>query len=166
MLNPKEFLDNLQKDKLFEDWKKQNSDVFLSHFFCQIDKDLNSKSNWEAGYYNPAHNKITVFTNVNDSFMIKPEDEVFKKEMDAVEKLELDKVKLSYDDAGKTFLSELPKLFPNEILGDGFIVLQELNGKALWNFTLITKTLKFVNIKIDASSGKVESHQAVELVQK
>jgi hypothetical protein len=31
---------------------------------------------------------------------------------------------------------------------------------------LITKTMKFVNIKINASSNEVESHQSVELVQK
>jgi hypothetical protein len=166
MLSPQDFLKNLQKDKLFKDWVSHNDGVFLSHFFCQIDKDLNSKSNWEVGYYNPTHNKIAVFTQIDNKFIIKPEDEVFKKEMDQVEKLELDKIKLSYDDAGKTFLVELPKLFPNELLGDGFIVLQELGGKALWNFTLITKTMKFVNIKINASSNEVESHQSVELVQK
>tara|TARA_Y100000310_G_scaffold324031_1_gene385338 strand:+ start:13271 stop:13768 length:498 start_codon:yes stop_codon:yes gene_type:complete len=164
MLSPLDFLTVLKQDQLFLDWHQ--GDAFCSHFFCPIDKELHSKGEWEVGFYNPDHNKITVFTKLGENFIIKPEDEVFKKEMDKVEKLELDKVKISYQSCGEKFLEEIPNLFPNEILGDGFIVLQELDGTALWNFTLITKTLKFVNVKLNAENGKVVSHQAVELMQK
>jgi len=60
----------------------------------------------------------------------------------------------------------LSKLFPQQELGDGFIVVQKLNQKTLWNFTLITKRIQFLNIKISVEDGKVESHELIDLVQK
>tara|TARA_Y100000310_G_C20527862_1_gene736964 strand:+ start:307 stop:801 length:495 start_codon:yes stop_codon:yes gene_type:complete len=155
--------EKLTNDSLFKTWQEQHSKAFLTHFFCQIDKDLNKKSSWEVGYYD--HDKITVFV-VNEKIEIKPEDDVFKKPNESVEKLELDKVKVSFEEAVKVFKEEFSKVFPEAQLGDGFLILQKYQNLLLWNFTLIDKRLKFLNLKIDAVSGKVSSHQAVDLVQK
>ncbi len=162
---PQEFLKQLQQSDLFKEWKKPES--YLSHFFCAVSGELKAKTNWEVGFFNKEHNKITVFTSPKEgSFAIKPEDDVFKKEQEVVEELDITTVTKTVDEAADIFIAKKKELFPNEEVGDGFIVIQTLEGKPLWNFTFITKSLKFINIKINASSGDVESHQAVELVQK
>jgi hypothetical protein len=135
---------------------------FLSHMFCQVDSKLIEKGDWEIGYYQSDIDKIVTYVNGH----IKNADDVFKKPGDKVEELNLDNVKISLDDAKKTFLENVPVLFPKELLGDGFIILQTIDEKTDWNFTLISKSLKFLNIKINATSGEVDSHQAVELMQK
>jgi len=139
-----------------------NATGFVSHFFCQIDSSLNEKSDWEIGFYDKKSDNITTYVNGK----IKNTDDVFKKLDDTVEKLELNHVTVELEDAKKMFLENCPTLFPSEQLGDGFLILQTLHGKTHWNFTLISKSLKFLNIKINTSTGEVDEHQIVELVQK
>lgn len=155
----------LHESGLFKDWKKNHQSSFLSHYFSALSPEFKLKGDWEAGFYIPEDDKMTVFV-LSKEISIKPEDQIFKKPGDKVEKLEWKKVKTFFEDALKIFREEYPKLFPKKVLGDGFIVLQTIEGKTLWNFTFITKTLEFINIKIDASSGKIESHQTVELIDK
>ena len=164
-MNPTLLLDKLKESSSFKEWSNNHLDSFPSHFFCQIDSTLKEKGDWEIGFYNKENDKISTFI-VNETFSLKPEDNVFKKPGDLVEKINLDDVKLDIEKAKEIFNQKHPELFPNEQLGDGFVVLQTLKEKTQWNFSLITKSLKFLNIKINASSGEVDSHQVVELVQK
>ena len=64
------------------------------------------------------------------------------------------------------FKEKFPETFPAAVLGDGFLILQTYQGKTVWNFTFITKQLKFANLKISASTGEVEDSQEVDLVKK
>tara|TARA_Y100000310_G_C20171252_1_gene573775 strand:+ start:41 stop:538 length:498 start_codon:yes stop_codon:yes gene_type:complete len=165
MSSPKEILEKLENSSLFKDWHGQHKNSYLSHFFSQMASNLDLKSNWEIGFYDKDSNKITVFV-AGEKFSVKAEDEVFKKDEDIVERLDMDKVKLTLDKASKACKENFSKLFPNEQFGDGFIILQTIKEKALWNFSLITKTLKFANVKIDSETGELNSHEVVELVQK
>jgi hypothetical protein len=164
MISPLELLKDLEQENLFLDWKKQNPENFLSHFFTPLSSDFRIKANWEVGFFNKE--KITVFVPIENGFAIKPADDVFKKPDAKVEKLVLKDVKLTFEEALEVFKKNLPDKFPNEQLGDGFIILQTYQGKTLWNFTFITKKLKFVNLKINSLSGNVEDSQEIDLVQK
>ena len=93
LVPPKELLEKLEKDSIHQQWIKSHPESFLTHFFCQLDNKFNSKSSWEIGYYDTNTKKISVFLEQNDQFLIKPEDDVFKKETDKVEGLKLDEVK-------------------------------------------------------------------------
>ncbi len=163
MIFPMDLLKQLKQEELFLEWKTQNPENFLSHFFTSLNKDFEIKSNWEVGFF--SNDKITVFVPIKKGFAIKPADDIFKKEGAKVEKLKLEEVKLTFDEALKIFKGNQSKQFPNEQLGDGFIILQTYQGKTLWNFTFITKKLKFVNLKINALSGNIEDSQEVNLVQ-
>jgi len=154
--------DRLLKDSLFQEWQKNHSTAFLTHFFCHLDSQMQKKSGWDIGFYDKE--KMTVFV-VNDKIAIKPEDDVFKKPGEVVEKLVLDDVKVNFEQAIETAKNKYPELFPKVLLGDGFLILQRYK-ELIWNFTFIDKQLRFLNIKIDAVDGKVLSHQAVEMVQK
>ncbi len=161
---PHDILTSLQESQLYKDWHAHHSESFLSHFFCSVTADYKAKTNWEIGFYD--HEKMTVFTVLNDGFEIKPEDDIFKKPDSNVERLNMNSASVKLDAAVDTFQEKLPELFPQEMLGDGFIILQTIEGKTVWNFSFITKSVKFINMKIDVSTGDVSSHDTVELVQK
>jgi len=162
-LNPQELFDKIKESSTYKEWLTKHEDSFLSHLFCQINSNLEEKGKWELGFYSKKNDKISTFL---EDFSIKKDDEVFKKPGDQVEELQLDKLSISFDDAKKVFKEKFPELFPSEQLGDGFVVLQTLKDVTLWNFTLVSKSIKFLNMKINASTGKVEAHQAVELIKK
>lgn len=166
-MNPNELLTKLKEDELHQNWNKEHPDNFLSHLFCQIDSECKLKSGWETGFFDPVSGKITVFVELeNKSFAIKPADDVFKKEDEKVEKLDLNGVKIALPTAIENCQTALKKDFPSEIPGDGFLTLQTINDKVVWNFSFITKSLKFVNVKIDAETGDEERHEEVNLVMK
>ncbi|MBT3814600.1 PepSY domain-containing protein [Candidatus Woesearchaeota archaeon] len=160
----KELIEKLSEDDLFKQWQQDNAESFLSHLFCPLSADFQLKSNWEIGYH--SNDKITVFVANQNGFEIKPADDVFKKQDAKVEPLKLDEVKLSFVQALDILKEELPKSFPGALLGDGFIILQTYQEKTVWNFTFITKQLKFVNMKLNAGTGEVEDSQEIDLVQK
>lgn len=161
-----QILELIKKDRTFSAWKQQHKQAFLSHFFSPLDPQGNLKSNWEIGFYNPESEKITVFLQKEKKFEPKPEDDVFKKDSMQVEELQIPKVKISYDKAFALFQENYPVLFPTESIGDGFVILQTFSEKTEWNFTFISKTLKFLNIKFDAQNGNIDSYQTVDLVDK
>ncbi|MFH1276181.1 MAG: hypothetical protein ABIH82_03645 [Candidatus Woesearchaeota archaeon] len=165
-INPLELISKLNNAELCLDWQKQHPKSYLSHFFAQIDEKGKPITDWDIGYYDDDSKKITVFSVFNNDFIIKPADDVFKKDSDKVEKLDLTNVKLTLKDAQEKCFAELPKYFPKEIVGSGFLILQSWKNTVVWNFTFITKTLKFANLKINATSGEVFEHQIIELVQK
>ena len=165
MFSPHECINALEKTEEFKKFKEQQSDAFLSHFFTQISAQYSVKTNWDAGYYEPKQEKIVVFTQLADSFVKKAEDEVFKKKADAVEPLKLDSVSVSFEKAVEITKKKIEDEFSQLQLGDGFVILQELDAKPLWNFTFITRTLQFLNIKINASTGIIESAQAINAVE-
>ena len=160
----KELIAKLSDDELFKQWKIEHVDSFLSHFFVPLDSDFNPKSNWEIGYF--SNEKITVFISNDNGFAIKAADDIFKKPDAKVEELKLSEIKLSFEQALEIFKEDLSKYFSTAVLGDGFVILQTYQGKTVWNFTFITKQLKFLNLKINANSGEVEDSQEVDLVQK
>ncbi|HLC89067.1 MAG TPA: hypothetical protein VJG49_03445 [Candidatus Nanoarchaeia archaeon] len=155
--------EQLVNDSLFQDWHKIHPRAFLTHFFLQLGSDLKPKGSWEIGFL--GQNKITVFV-VGQQVEIKPEDEVFKKPHEQVEKLNLKKVKISFSEAANICWEGLPRNFPGAALGDGFVILQNYKQQLIWNFTFIDKRLKFLNLKIDATTGTVNSHDTIDLVQK
>lgn len=166
MKSPRELVKKLFTDDLFKRWDNEHPQNFLSHFFVALNYNFVPKVDWEIGLFDPVDNKITVFVPLEDGFEIKPADDVFKKKESKVEKLLLDDIKITFETALNTFKENLPEFFPNEQLGDGFVILQTFQEKTIWNFTFVTKSLKFVNLKIDAVDGGVAEHQTVDLVNR
>lgn len=164
---PKDVLQSLSGNTTFKDWKKQHHTVYLSHFFCPLTTEGNPKSGWEIGYFNPDNKKITIFQQEEaDKFIIKAEDDVFKKPTDEVEELDMKKVALTFAEGFSLFKENLPVLFPAEKIGEGFVILQTLSKKTNWNFTYISTSIKFLNIKLNAQNGEVDSYQSINLIEK
>ena len=164
--DPRDVFEKLQQDSIFKEFHKEHPDNYLTHFFCALTPEFKVKMNWEIGFYDSKSEKIVVFVRNQDGFSKKDADQVFKKPGDNIEKLDLSKVKIDHKQAHEIFEKKLPELFPNQQLGDGFLILQSYKGKELWNCTFITKQIKFINIKINVEDGKIESHQEVNLIDK
>ncbi len=166
MVSPREMLAKIERSEDYKSWKKKHPQGYLSHFFCPISADCQLKSDWEIGFYDADSERMTVFA-FSDTISVKEnEDEVFKKPEQRVEELEITSVKITFDKAVDVFAQHVEELFPKAGRGDGFVILQNLEGKSLWNFTFITRDLKFINIKINATSGEVDSHLSMDLIDR
>lgn len=167
LASPLEVIELLKNEELFQEWKKNHTLSYLSHFFCPINSELEPLGEWEIGWLNPDDGKITVFALLeNRSFAIKPADEVFKAPNTKIEELNLEKIKVSVEEVQKTANESKILHFPTEILGNGFIILQTLNEVIQWNVSFITKTLKFANLKINAETGELFSHNVISFMEK
>lgn len=166
-MSVRDLLSALKKTDSFQQWSKIHPAGYLSHFFCQINAQFMPLSKWEVGFYEPSTGKITVFRVLdNQDAEIKPADDVFQKEKAAIPELKVDKIKVTMEEAIQAWKDHFQEFFPRETSGDGFVVLQALEKNQVWNFTFITKTIKFVNMKIDAASGEIVSQEEISLVQK
>ena len=146
----------LEKSSVFSSWKKEHNKSFLSHFFAQINNEFKVKSSWDMGYYDSKSEKITVFSkDEKGAFFLKNTDDVFKQKMDDVEELKKDEVKVDYDDVIEKLKETFAKEFSEHtgLFGDGFIILQTLKNKTMWNCSLVTKKLSMVNIKLSSHDG-------------
>ncbi len=164
-MSPKDIAKKLESSQNYLLWREGHTKGFLSHFFCVLTSDVKESGSWEVGYYAPDKEKITVFV-CNDTFQIKPEDDVFKKKATKVEPLELEKINSTSDEVLVICKENLASLFPKEIVGNGFVILQTFNGKTIWNFTFISKSLKFLNLHISADKKEVINHRMVEAISK
>lgn len=159
-------LEIVEGSKEYQAWKKKNPQGYLSHFFCPISADCELKSDWEIGFYAPNSEKMTVFACGEAVTVKENDDDVFKKPEQRVEKLDIDSVKINFAKAAEVFGTQVEELFPKAGRGDGFVILQNLDGKSLWNLTFITRDLKFINIKIDASTGEIADHLSMDLIDR
>ena len=109
---------------------------------------------------------MTVFAYGEEVTVKENEDDVFKKPEQTVEELKISSAGILFPEAVDVFAENIEELFPKAGRGDGFVILQTTDGKTLWNFTFITKSLKFINIKVNAETGKVESHLDMDLIDR
>jgi hypothetical protein len=142
----------LSSSKELKDFKSKNKDAFLYACFFV------SEGNWQFDYYSPKDSFITTFE-ISDAVKVMPVDKAFKEDKARMSELHLSKVKVDFDKAGGI----VNNLVASEYPGDKFFtktiaILQNLDSKVVWNITLLTSTLKLLNVKLDASSGKVLSH--------
>ena len=161
-----EILGKIHDNKEFKSWKKKHPQGYLSHFFCPISQDCQLKSDWEIGFYDPGSERMTVFACGEKVTMKENEDEVFKKPEQRVEELKIESVKVPFPKAVDVFAMHVEELFPKAGRGDGFVILQNLEQKPLWNFTFITRDLKFINIKVHAGTGEIDSHLSMDLIDR
>jgi hypothetical protein len=149
-------LQSLEKSSIFQSWQQTHQNSIASHFFMQINHEFNSTSQWDIGFYDQESKKVTVFT-LNDAgnFEIKATDDVFATNANKVEQLKLTKDTLDFPLIIPPALKVIKDEYPNlqTILGNGFVILQTINNQTIWNISLITKQLTFLNLKLDAETG-------------
>src|SRR3989338_6384855 len=86
-------LEKLEESKEFGKWKNKNKKTYFSYAF-RIPQEMEG---WHIGFYDKNKDKITTFE-INGSISIRPEEEMFKKEESKVHEVELNNLKLTFDE--------------------------------------------------------------------
>ena len=157
LMDLKPALKKLEESTVFKMWHKKNKNTYLSYAF-KIPQEMGS-NDWQLGFYDNKKDKITTFVIAGDSIKIRPEEEIFKKEGMKVNEIQLDKVKLTFDNAIGKADEFQQKNFPKDKSIKTIAILQnsqELGN--IWNITYITEAFNTLNMKIDASNSKVLEH--------
>ena len=149
-------LRKLEESKDFRNWHKKNKGTYFSYAF-NIPQEMPDE--WQLGFYNKKKDKITTFVLNNRGVSIKPEEEVFKKEETKVNEISLEGVKITFEEALGKASEFQSKNYPKDKGMKTIVILQNMDGfGTIWNITYITELFNTLNMKIDASTGKVVEH--------
>jgi hypothetical protein len=150
-------LKKLEDSLAFKEWHKKNKDTYFSYAF-KIQQEMPDE--WQLGFYDKKKDKITTFV-VNDSAIsIRPEEEVFKKEESKVNEINLEKVKLTFEAVLGKANEFQQKNYQNDKSIKTIAILQNIvEYGTIWNITYVTEAFNTLNMKIDASNGKVVEHK-------
>jgi hypothetical protein len=149
----KTILNEIENNDLFLSWKEDNRDVYLVHIFKMLDQQ--NKEEIQIGYYNPSNALITtfIFNEKTKEISKNPESEAYREKETHIDKLNLNDIKINF----AVIMQKIEKLrnekYNQHPVEKSFFILQTIDNKPLWNFTIISKTLNIVNIKISAENG-------------
>ena len=150
-------LKKLEESSDFRKWHIKNKNTYLSYAF-KIPQEMKD-SEWQFGFYNKKKDRITTFVINDDSIQIRPEEEIFKKDDMEVNGIQLGKVKLTFDNAVAKADEFQQKNFPKDKSIKTIAILQNMPELGnIWNITYVTEAFNTLNMKIDASTGKVLEH--------
>jgi len=151
----KEVVKKVESSKAFKSFKKEHQDYFLAHCFAMLVEGEKEKDiKWELGYYSEKADKIVVFE-IMPKVNMRPEEDAFKKE-GTIKKLDIKKVKINLAKALKICDELTNKKYPNRSITKKIIILQNLE-KEMYNITLVTLSFDILNVRVDASTGKILS---------
>lgn len=150
-------LKKLEESSSFKAWKQKHKDTYFSYAF-KIPQEMGS-NDWQLGFYDKKKDKITTFIIAGDKVNIRAEEDVFKKESTKVDKVEMNKVKLTFDNALTKADEFQRKNYPKDKSIKTIAILQNLPSFGnIWNITYVTEVFNTLNMKIGASNGKVLEH--------
>ncbi len=147
-------LKELESSGKFKEWKKSHKDSFLAHGFLMSDT-----TEWQIGFFNPDTEKVQTFV-MADEIMMNPESEVLSKD---IRELDSTKVKITAEAAFRKSDETQKSKYAVHMPLKKIAILQNSNGKQIWNITFVTKTFKTLNFQIDAATGEVLSDKILEI---
>lgn len=157
----KEIIKKLEESKEFKDWKKKNKEDYLVHLFNMFDN--NSDGIWQIGYTNK-DSKVTSFV-MGDEIEIMPDEKVFQEKKSKIKKLDISKIKISIDEALEKAEEFQKEKYDGNTPLKTMVVVQNIAENILYNITYITRAFNTLNMKIDAISGKLISHEITPMLQ-
>lgn len=137
----KELIKELKNSKEFKKFQNKNPSAYLCNI-CYLD------NKWQPDYYEPEKDKITSFTKQDDEF-ISQESEIFRNEKTKIDELNLNEIKIDLDKAEEIMKSKFKEEPSQKII----VLLKE--KIPIWNITYLNLRLEIINVKIDATSGKI-----------
>lgn len=157
-------LETLEKNPKFKEWKKKNNNCKLSYGFLAIDQNM--PMDWQLGFYDNKKDMITTFAMLNGELAGIKEDKVLKKEGVKVLPIDTKKIKLNVEQILELVDSIQKKEYGGEVILKTIVIIQKLPKLGdVWNITLVTQSFKTINLKLDASTGKVKEQSSASLIQ-
>jgi len=151
-------VEKLKKSEVYKNWKKNHPEGYLVSSFVTADKEIGE---WQIGFYSEKHDKITLFK-IGKKITKDPEEDVLKKKQ-KVPKLNIKNIKVELDEILKKAELFQKKKYSQYPPVKKLIVVQNYDGKDVWNITYFTQSLKTLNMKFDASDGKLIDDGLIEL---
>ncbi|MBU2640025.1 MAG: hypothetical protein KKG75_04975 [Nanoarchaeota archaeon] len=150
----KEAVKLLEKQKIFLEYKKNNPESFLLNAFATFDdKELI----WQLNYYNPIKKNLVIFTPLKKE---KSEEQKLFKESKNLQELNLKEIKIEIKEALNLIKTSSEKTIKK------IITIHTIKNKTIWNFIFLTSSFKTLNIKLNASSGKIISKKLIPMFAK
>ncbi len=157
-----ETLNILEKSEVFKDWKKSHKDAYLCSIFLIGKIENIGNEPLQFDYY--FKDKITSFViepfekSLGKNVKIGNEESIFKKEGE-IDKLEINKIKISFDQALEIVNKFGKDKYPNEMFNKAIIILQ----KIMWNITFLTQSFNVFNVKIDTNNGNIIEEKLIPI---
>ena len=149
-------LKKLEESPEFKQWRKKSKSTYFSYAF-RIPQEMPNE--WQLGFYDRKSDKITTFVINEVDVKIRPEEEIFKKEDTKINEVQLGNVKITFDNAVMKAKEFQEKNFPKDRSIKTIAILQNLPELGnVWNITYVTESFNTLNMKIDASNGKILEH--------
>ena len=152
-------LAHLHKSKEFTSWKGKG---VLAHAFKLLDEA--NEDTWQLGFYDKDAEKITTFV-VSARFVeVIPDQEILRSEH-AIFELNPAHVTVTSEAALKSATEFHHLHHPRELMLKKFFIVQQTEAGPVYNITFFFQSMKTLNLKIDAVSGKVVSHSFQSLME-
>jgi hypothetical protein len=160
-MNIKEAIKKLESSDEFKVWKKDNPESFMS--FCFKIDEPDKSDEWQLGFYNK-NNTITPFILSKDAINAAEPSEIFKEPETKIVALDIKKISIDEKQALDIAKDYMNKNIPTEQVDKEIIILQVIDEVQVYNITLITKTFKTVNIRINSNDKKIVSTKISSLM--
>ena len=141
----------------FKLWKNKHKNAYLCSCFTILDNEKWDK--WQFDYYLPKINKITSFI-VKNKISIQENQRIFERSKNKLNKINLEEVRFTLEQS----LNLINKKYKDKIFNKKIIILQKLDYLA-WNISLVTNDFNLINLKINASNGKIMEETSSSLLQ-
>lgn len=163
IISAKSVLKQLEASKAFKEWKKDNPKTYLCHIFFLVGKE---KEQCQIGYYDEKKDLITSFEADSSSVKLLSAEKPFKPEGAKVKEAEMSNVHMDFKEA-IAIVEDLQKTkYPAEMPVEIIAILQNIEGfGTVYNITHVTRSLKTLNVKVNAENGDIMDEQLVSIVQ-
>jgi len=153
------YIDKLNTSKQFKDFQNKNPNAYFAAGFFVL--DFETKNNLhQIDYYDPKTGKMFTFMLDKDIELKESEsaNKIIPKKINGAINLDLDILKGLVQDEMKnnTVTSKLQKIIA---------ILQNLDGKLIWNLNCITNDMGIIKIHIDDESHSILKFEKVNLFE-
>ncbi len=159
----KKIIEEIEKSKIFNDFREKNNEAYLAHAFFLLDEA--NKDIVQIGYFNKASDKITTFVFEKGRISKNPEADVFKEQKSVIKRLDILKVKIEVGKAIAIADGLHDQKYSKEAVIKKIAILQHLPVGQVWNITYLLSNFKTLNIKIDSANGNVLEDTVSSLVE-
>ena len=156
-------LKRLKQSKEFSSLGEKIEGIYFSYAMTMLEN--NKSTPWRLGFYHKSTDKMMTFIVDEDEIKMEKEEEIFKKPEMEVKKVDIEKIKIPYDEILKKAEELRKNRHPNELARKTIAILQNLGEFGnIWNITYVTHSFKTLNIKINAENGKILHHSLDSLM--
>lgn len=152
----KKEIEKVKESKEYKDFISKNKKSYLATCFLFYENIKDAV--WQIDYYNPEEDNMVIFL-CKKELEFKGPEKIVKKKKDKITELDLKKVKLDFEKVMVKIEQFKTKKYKDEIPNKTIVILQSSKKNPIWNISFLTTNSNILNIKLDASNGKILEHK-------